>query len=876
MQQEPLVLLFSELRAADLPLVGGKGANLGELTHLGLPVPPGFCLTTVAFQQFMGTCPQSADLYALLETVKADDVEKARIVGQQIRRTLLNLPVPPEIALAVEDAWHQVGADHAYALRSSATAEDLPGASFAGQQDTYLNIRGEIEIMDAVRRCWVSLFTDRAILYRVQNGFAHQDVLLSVAVQQMIMSEMSGILFTADPLTGHRHTTAIDASFGLGEALVSGIVSPDAYRVDKRTRTIIDRQIADKLTAIFPEKDGGTRQEELPEEQRSRTVLTDTHILALADMGAQVEAHYGSPQDIEWAIADGEIHLLQARPITSLYPIDGLRSPDDSLHNYFSMGHQQNMTNAMSPLGISAMRCIIPLGRTQNAVESNYLRANGGRIFIDLTLPLRHPILRRTVLGGLSQLDTLAPESLQLAMARPEFQRPNRISFSLSSLRGSLRMVYRFQRALWRQDLTGFVHQVDELIEEEVRGATIKIERAPAGEAKIQALVDVIQSMHRVVLNWAPQLIAGVIAQRLLMRLGRGWADPVDLDAYTLGLPGNVVIEMNLAVDQLADIARRSPALTALFGQLGDDSRAWLAEAAQIEDSGPFFQAWEEFLTRYGARGSGEIDIATPSWYEEPLPLLKVVASHMQQEVGSHRVQQQTLARKREVAVNCLIAEANHGPFGRLRARLTRRLIHVSQEGSILREHHKYMAVQILRVAKEAIKKTAAFLTDAQKLTRPNDIWYLSLTELLILNRQDKCDAVDEIPARRADLIRFQKMTPPLVITSDGETPVIRYQVADAPPGALLGSPVSGGIVEGTVHVIHDPQTETLAPGEILAAPFTDPRLDTALYQCWRTDHGSRRQTDAWFRRRAGIRYSCRCWRTRGDKEVADWPTGAC
>ncbi len=284
--EEPLILPFTDIRAADLPLVGGKGANLGELTHAGFPIPPGFCLTTVAFQQFIHSCPDAADLYALLATVTTDDVETARKVGQHVRETLLDLPMPQNIAQAVQQQWQQLGMDHAYAVRSSATAEDLPDASFAGQQDTYLNVLGETDLLDAVRRCWVSLFTDRAILYRCQNGFSHQDVQLSVVVQQMVMAELSGILFTADPLTGHRHTVSIDASFGLGEALVSGLVSPDAYRVDKRDHTIIDRQIADKQIAIFPKKDGGTRQETLSEAQRAQTVLTDAQILDLAEMGS--------------------------------------------------------------------------------------------------------------------------------------------------------------------------------------------------------------------------------------------------------------------------------------------------------------------------------------------------------------------------------------------------------------------------------------------------------------------------------------------------------------------------------------------------------------------------------------------------------------
>ena len=285
-----LTLSFSDIRARDLGLVGGKGANLGEMTHAGFPVPEGFCLTTLAFQEFMDSSPNAAHLYGLLDTLDTQDLERVRIVGQDIRQSLMEVPIPSRVVAAVKKSWQEAGIENAYAVRSSATAEDLPDASFAGQQDTYLNIIGEDALLDAVRRCWVSLFTDRAILYRVQNNFSHRDVQLSVVVQKMILSDTSGILFTADPLTGHRHTLTIDASFGLGEALVSGLVTPDAYRVDKRDRRIIDRQIAEKQVAIFPEKDGGTRQEALAADQRKQAAITDDQMLSLAEIVIQIES----------------------------------------------------------------------------------------------------------------------------------------------------------------------------------------------------------------------------------------------------------------------------------------------------------------------------------------------------------------------------------------------------------------------------------------------------------------------------------------------------------------------------------------------------------------------------------------------------------
>lgn len=225
------VTRLSELDKTWLALAGGKGANLGELNRItGLRVPPGFCITTLAYRNFVSGSTEFDKLLYALESVN-NDLGQLNIRAGEIRTHLLNLPVPEKVAEDILEAWQQSGINNAYAVRSSATAEDLPGASFAGQQDTFLNVRGREPIMDAVRKCWASLFTDRAVVYRQQNGFSHRKVELAVVVQQMIFSQVSGIMFTADPVSGNRRITSIDASFGLGEALVSGLVSADLYQV---------------------------------------------------------------------------------------------------------------------------------------------------------------------------------------------------------------------------------------------------------------------------------------------------------------------------------------------------------------------------------------------------------------------------------------------------------------------------------------------------------------------------------------------------------------------------------------------------------------------------------------------------------------------
>jgi len=263
-----IILPFDAISAGDLAIVGGKGANLGEMTQAGFPVPPGFCVTTVAFRQLMETSGQAEEIYRSLEAVPAGDVEGVRLLGQQIRSRLSEAPMPAEIEGAIVAAWQALGTQESYAVRSSATAEDLPDASFAGQQDTFLNIIGRQKLLESVRACWISLFTDRAILYRAQNHFSHRDVYLAVVVQGMVLPDVSGILFTADPVSGHRQIVSIDASYGLGEALVAGLVSPDLYKVDKRSRVIVELHIGDKQLAIRPQEGGGTYQEKLEGEAR--------------------------------------------------------------------------------------------------------------------------------------------------------------------------------------------------------------------------------------------------------------------------------------------------------------------------------------------------------------------------------------------------------------------------------------------------------------------------------------------------------------------------------------------------------------------------------------------------------------------------------
>ncbi|AJH70817.1 pyruvate phosphate dikinase, PEP/pyruvate binding domain protein [Bacillus thuringiensis] len=293
------VLDFQEIEKTQLSLVGGKGLNLGALSNMQeIQVPEGFCVTTAGYEKAI---EQNEGLQALLQQLtKLKREERVRIgeISKKIREVIMAVQIPSDVVEAVAHYLSRFGNEHAYAVRSSATAEDLPYASFAGQQDTYLNIIGENAILQHVRKCWASLFTDRAVMYRMQNGFEHNQVSICVVVQKMVFPQASGILFTADPITSNRKVLSIDASFGLGEALVSGLVSADNYKV--KEGEIIDKMIATKKLAIYALKEGGTETKQNDPVQQKIQTLSDQQILQLVQIGRQIEAYFGCPQDIEW------------------------------------------------------------------------------------------------------------------------------------------------------------------------------------------------------------------------------------------------------------------------------------------------------------------------------------------------------------------------------------------------------------------------------------------------------------------------------------------------------------------------------------------------------------------------------------------------
>ena len=814
----PLTLAFDKVGCADVAQVGGKGANLGELTQAGFCVPPGFCVTTQAFRAFIAKERQAID--ARLAALEPTDLAQLRRTGHAVRAILEKLPLPAEVEEAVVKAWQELGEKYAYAVRSSATAEDLPHASFAGQQDTYLNVKGKDALLASVKRCFISLFTDRAILYRAQNGIDPREVALSAVVQRMVEPEVAGILFTAEPVTGDRYIVSIDASFGLGEALVSGIVTADLYQVDKRTYTVTKRQIADKHVAVRSLAAGGTEQVALGDTKRTAAALTDDQVLELTELGCRIETHYGKPQDVEWALVGDTFYITQARPITSLYPLPQPKPDDNALYAYFSFSHLQVMTDAMPPLALSLFRVAVPIGHVDGGLESPLVKTAGGRIYLDFAPVLRQPLARRVFLRAFKNIDQLAAGAFAELAARPSLQAHGE-RFNPLGLLPTLRpyLFKMVQMLFWGQpesvttDTLRFMNSY-------LGAAKAKLTGATTVQSQLDLAVTELRHAFTPIATWVPYWIAGEVAGALLKLL----LPQRDLSALDRGLSGNVTTEMNLSVGDLGDAARASEALWQHLGRTDVDTKVRLEGAANFSGGEAFLQAWASFIETYGARGPSEIDLSRPRWSEDSGSLLQMVlGAGGQSASGAHRVRYLALSRENETAAAATIKAAYRGPLGWARGSLVRRLLRVSRNLKPLREHHKFFIVRLFALIKPTLLEAGQKLEAERRLASATDVWFLTLPELRETFSEPSKDVRSLIDARRSAFRHVQTLTPPRVITSDGEVPALRLETVGTPAGALVGSPVSAGVIEGVAKVVLDPAKETLRPGEILVAPFTDP-----------------------------------------------------
>lgn len=817
----PVIVGLDRLGAGDLPLAGGKAANLGELLRAGFAVPDGFCVTTRAY----AAAAHAAGLDDL--PAGADDL------GERSRAALLAAPVPDDVAAAVTDAYLALGAQVPVAVRSSATAEDLPTASFAGQQDTFLNVVGPEAVLDAVRRCWASLWTGRAVAYRAVQFGAGADprgVALAVVVQRMVDAGTAGVLLTADPVTGRRDRTVIDASPGLGEAVVSGAVNPDHVEVEADGR-ICTLRVGDKALVVRARPGGGV--EHVAAAPGAGPCLSGEAIAELAAVGRRVEARFGAPQDIEWAIdAAGAVWLTQSRPITTLYPLPPSSRPGLRVH--FCVSLAQGLTRPVTPMGISAFRVVAstasrlvfgvavpdPLTGPPAFAEA------GGRVFVDATGVLRSRMGRLLVPKVLDVMEARSAVVLRGLFDEPELS--VRSTSVLPFVRGVARAMLRF-----RIPLTVAVSVASpvagrrraERVAQRVR-ARVPAGPDATGAQRLDAAVRVLAEAFATVPTVAPVAGAGF----LMLALARRLAGP-DLDAGAVNdvlrsLPHNVTTEMDLRLWGVATRLRADPAsASALRGR----SAAELTAAHRAATLPPVLRdELAGFLREHGHRAVAEIDLGVPRWSEDPSHLFGVLANYLRvddPERGADIVFARG-ARAADDAVAAVAARVRRrrgGRAGRGRARLVGAALRRMRELAGMREEHKDLLVRMLAQARAELAAVGTELAGRGLLDSAEDVFWLDLA--LARTALGGADHRALVAARRDDHEReLRRRHIPRVLLSDGTEPetLATADPADT-PGALRGSPASAGTVTAPARVVLDPVGAHLEPGEVLVCPSTDP-----------------------------------------------------
>jgi rifampicin phosphotransferase len=799
---EHLILDLTQIDRSQCSLVGGKGAQLGALARLeGIHVPGGFCVSTDAFRRATLQLPRLRHQLDRLSALDANDRDTIRVLSAEIRSALERVVIPEQLASAVVRSLAQFGSNAAFAVRSSATAEDSPSFSFAGQHDTYLNVMGSAAILEHVRRCWASLFSERAVTYRLQRSIDHRGVGMAVIVQQMVLSRVSGMLFTADPLTSNRKVMSIQASFGLGEALASGLANPDVYTV--RDDRLVTKVVASKDRAIQAAPRGGTQEMTIDPARRLEMALSESQIAELAALGRRIERHFGTPQDIEWCLAADGFSIVQSRPITTLFPIP--QASDREYHVYISVGHQQMMTDAIRPLGLSMWQ------RT----TTRPMYEAGGRLFVDVTKELASRARRADFLDLWARADPLTGDALRTLLERADFAPTTADEAPGTTPTGGAQVRIDADPAI-----------VLELMQDcQASLSRLKREiRTHSGEALFDFILKDLDELKLILFGPRSRGVirAAMDASSWLNEHVEAWLDEKNAsDRLTKSVPNNVTSEMGLALLDVADVIRPCPDVVTFLRHAEGDG--FLEALPTVPGGREARAAISSFLETYGMRCVGEIDITRPRWNERPAMLVPMILSNVEcfePGAGRRRFEQgQKEAREKE---DELLARLRALPEGATKAQETK--AHIDRLRTFIgyREYPKYHMVSRYFLYRMALLKEAERLVARGVLHVKEDLFYLRFEELYGIVHSGRADRA-LIQSRRAAFRSSEALTPPRVLTSDGEVLAGSYRDRDAPAGALVGLPVSAGIVEGRARVVLDVAEAELVKGDILVTAYTDP-----------------------------------------------------
>ncbi|MCU1433778.1 MAG: Pyruvate, water dikinase [Pseudarthrobacter sp.] len=834
-----LVVDFTQMASASLALVGGKALNLGRLAAADFPVPPGFCLTTAGYRM---AAPTELDAIAGRLDGAGQDGAGQDGAGQggagmgragglpdgdrddlarRARETVAEAPVPPAVEAAVRDAYAAMGGVPV-AVRSSATAEDLPFASFAGQQDSYLDVVGADAVVDAVRLCWASLWTDRAVAYRTTNGISHREVGIAVVIQQMVQARTAGVLFTANPVTGTRTETVIDAAPGPGQAVVSGAVNPDHFVLDTASGRLLQQP------------DG------------TAPSLTGAQLLELAALGDAAQRLMGAPQDVEWVIdVGGKAWLTQSRPITTLYPLpaddplDGQAGADGTSDGgsgadtrvYLCGTLLQGLTRPITPMGLS----VLGLMRGSNKGPWKYVNP-GLRMYVDLTPLLRNKSGRQSLVKVLPLADGRSAALLPALLDDPRFSvvrrpRNNRggegpITPARARSKGTegtqslglfLRLIPPMARALlWpERELRRARRYQDRL------AARLVLPLPATAARRLQHTEDIMATtINGLIQATLPAPSVGYLMLAAARRLLRGIAKPRELEAVLRGLPHNVTTMMDLELWNLTVSLAMDPESRRVFTELNPDGLASRYKARMLPAAAQ--SGLQEFLAKYGHRAVAEIDLGMPRWSEEPDHILGMISNYLRVDDPEQTPDRQfaRAADHAEARIGDLVARA--GSAGRLRGRLVSLCLRRTRQLAGLREFPKFCIILVLAEMHRQLSEVGAELVRNGVIDAAGDVFFLDFDELRVGLRGADLKGIVTRRRRLYD-VELRRRRVPRLLLSDGTDVEAAAKPQPAAGDHLTGTPASAGTATGKVRVIMDPVGARLEPGEILVAPSTDP-----------------------------------------------------
>ena len=769
------IVEISDKSMQNISLAGGKGASLSKLMEItGINVPDGYIVTTEAYHTII-----SPIVIPFLQKIKDATPQNIAKLSESIKQSINDVTLPLDFEAELRKALETMGQEAMIAVRSSATAEDLPDASFAGQQDTFLNVQGYDNIKSAIIACFASLYNERAIAYRMRNQYNENDISMAVALQRMIPSQVSGVMFTADPLSSDRCTMVIEAVEGLGENLVSGRKTPVSWHI----------------------KNGKVRQDD-----KATSPLDTTQITELGQIGRNIEIVYGQPQDIEWCYLDGKFYIVQARPITTLYPAP--ESYDGFKRCYMSFAHMQMMTDVMLPLGTSFSRLLADFA----------LKEAGGRLYIDITHDIKGFYGRKMVFQKAANLDPLMESALKNVVGRKEYL--NNIPKGKGSF-GTAAFLVPILKSAYHIYRRGGVNDIESYLSKQRESLAAITKRLELLDG--DAALDLIEKDQKVLYDevafdplgfgmiMAAQFVQGPINKAGEELLG----EKNIINRLSLSVDHNITSQMGLALGKIADLARHNPETSAKIEQTLSMNAMDGIEEKEI------LAAWDEFLKLYGIRCPGEIDITKPRFWEEPGQLLPALINNIKHLDDNHAETLFEQGRKRSIELSDSLVRLMREKHGNEKAQKLLHRIEVFRTFTGVREYPKYFWIARYDVYKRSILRELNRLAENGTINQAEDGYYLYFDELREAVRTGKVEK-ELISTRRKEYSTYKTLTPPRVIFSDGEVPIGEYN-AQIPEKALPGIGVSSGTVEGRARVVENMENANVEKGDILVTKFTDP-----------------------------------------------------